>query len=208
MSKYGFPSAIYDKITGARKEMLDVLPQPTMISRRSMTDRPSMHGGLRAQAHPTPAMFSPREPATLATGSSVGSMMPSADKRKVMSVYKGGKMEPVAYSQESGGKINWKKIGRSIKKVAMPILKEVAPVAKQALLTYGKKALMDYMIPAAETAVVAGAGIHRRKSCGGEVVQGSGRKPNARAAIVKDVMAKRGVGMIEASKIVKAEGLY
>jgi hypothetical protein len=30
----------------------------------------------------------------------------------------------------------------------------------------------------------------------------------ARAAIVKKVMAERGVKMIEASKIVKAEGLY
>lgn len=34
------------------------------------------------------------------------------------------------------------------------------------------------------------------------------RKPNARASIVKKVMAERGVSMIEASKIVKAEGLY
>lgn len=33
-------------------------------------------------------------------------------------------------------------------------------------------------------------------------------KPNKRAEIVKSVMKKRGVSMIEASKIVKAEGLY
>jgi len=34
------------------------------------------------------------------------------------------------------------------------------------------------------------------------------KKPNARAEIVKKVMKERGVKMIEASKIVKAEGLY
>jgi hypothetical protein len=34
------------------------------------------------------------------------------------------------------------------------------------------------------------------------------RAPSARAGIVKAVMAERGVSMIEASKIVKAEGLY
>ncbi len=34
------------------------------------------------------------------------------------------------------------------------------------------------------------------------------RKPNARAAVVKKVMADRGCSMIEASKIVKAENLY
>lgn len=39
-------------------------------------------------------------------------------------------------------------------------------------------------------------------SCGGA------KKPNARAAIVKRVMAERGIGLIEASKAVKAEGLY
>ena len=34
------------------------------------------------------------------------------------------------------------------------------------------------------------------------------RKPNARNLIVKKIMQQRGVSMIEASKIVKAEGLY
>jgi hypothetical protein len=40
---------------------------------------------------------------------------------------------------------------------------------------------------------------------------GSGKKGkniNARAAIVKKIMSQRGVSMIEASKIVKSEGLY
>jgi hypothetical protein len=37
---------------------------------------------------------------------------------------------------------------------------------------------------------------------------GGARKPNARAAIVKKVMAEHGMKMIEASKYVKAHGLY
>jgi hypothetical protein len=37
---------------------------------------------------------------------------------------------------------------------------------------------------------------------------GAGRKPNARAAIVRKVMAEHGMKMIEASKYVKAHGLY
>ena len=41
-----------------------------------------------------------------------------------------------------------------------------------------------------------------------EEATGSGKRKGNRAAIVKSVMKKRGVSMIEASKIVKAEGLY
>jgi hypothetical protein len=37
---------------------------------------------------------------------------------------------------------------------------------------------------------------------------GAGRGRSARTAIVKKVMKDRGVSMIEASKIVKSEGLY
>jgi hypothetical protein len=37
---------------------------------------------------------------------------------------------------------------------------------------------------------------------------GGAKKPNKRAEIVKKVMRERGVKMIEASKIVKNEGLY
>ena len=47
------------------------------------------------------------------------------------------------------------------------------------------------------------------RSGGGESGGGrSGGGRSVRAGIVKDVMKKRGVSMIEASKIVKAEGLY
>lgn len=38
--------------------------------------------------------------------------------------------------------------------------------------------------------------------------QGKARKPNARAAVVKRVMAEKGLKMIEASKYVKEHGLY
>jgi hypothetical protein len=44
------------------------------------------------------------------------------------------------------------------------------------------------------------------RTIGGGVSGGDGRK--ARAEIVKKIMKERGVKMIEASKIVKAEGLY
>jgi len=43
--------------------------------------------------------------------------------------------------------------------------------------------------------------------CEGGAMSGGGAR-SARALIVKKVMAERGVKMIEASKIVKAEGLY
>ena len=54
----------------------------------------------------------------------------------------------------------------------------------------------------------------RRKMKGGDagvpdrVGYGKARKPNARSAIVKKVMAEKGLSMIEASKYVKQHGLY
>jgi hypothetical protein len=36
----------------------------------------------------------------------------------------------------------------------------------------------------------------------------SGKKPNARAVVVKKIMNEKGLSMIEASKYVKAHGLY
>ena len=228
MSHYGFPPEIYRKIVNARTDMLDNIKQPNMISRQSMTSVPffsksatgsigHMYGGIRQMDHPLPGYFSPTGPATLATGSRIGSMMnpssiPSAQKHRMMKRYIGRGIENP--EELDGGKINWKKVGRSashvlgtIKKAAMPVLKEIAPIAKQAILKYGKDAVMNYLVPAAETAAVVGAGISRRRHSS-ELVQGSGRKPNARAQIVKQVMSKRGCSMIEASKIVKAEGLY
>ena len=232
--------------------MLHVLPQPDMLFRRDMTDAPTaggskgrslLQGGIRYKNKPDPGYFTPREPATLATGSSVGSMMPAEQRHAMM----------VEEARE-GGKINWRKIGRSIGNFAKPILKEIAPIAKKAVLDYGKQALINYIVPAAETAVVAGAGRQRRRSGGAEVsiqnipkhlsgyrpkknipnhqvmdpsfqveperMKKASKKPpssssrsgalprSERALIVKQIMAQRGVGMIEASKIVKREGLY
>ena len=242
-----YQNKIYHILNRERDEMLHVLPQPDMLFRRDMTDSPLLHGGIRYKNKPDPGYFTPREPATLATGSSIGSMMPAEQRHTMM----------VEEARE-GGKINWRKIGRSIGNFAKPIIKEIAPIAKKVVLDYGKQALMNYIVPAAETAVVAGAGRQRRRSGGAQVsiqdipkklpghrpkeyIQGhqvldanhnivaNERKkpakkiselgvppPNAgskgrsllRGVIIKRIMNERGVSMIEASKIVKAEGLY
>ena len=206
--------------------MLHVLPQPDMLFRREMTVAPSLHGGIRYKNKPDPGYFTPREPATLATGSSIGSMMPSEQRHAMM----------VEEARE-GGKINWKKVGRTIGNFAKPIIKQIAPIAKKAIMDYGQKALTQYLAPAAETALIA-AGRPRRRSGGAQVSiqdipkklpgyrpkehipghqvldsnhaseQKKPRKVSERSIIVKHVMKERGVGMIEASKIVKAEGLY
>jgi hypothetical protein len=48
--------------------------------------------------------------------------------------------------------------------------------------------------------------MHGGAMCGNMKAVGGAR--SARSAIVKDVMNERGVGLIEASKIVKNEGLF
>ena len=236
-----YQNKIYHILNKERDEMLHVLPQPDMLFRRDMSEprqslgprgatvAPTLHGGIRYKNKPDPAYFSPREPATLATGSSIGSMMPSEQRHAMM----------VEEARE-GGKINWKKVGRTIGNFAKPIIKTIAPIAKKAILDYGQKALTQYLAPAAETALIA-AGRPRRRSGGAQVsIQdipkklpgyrpkehipghqvldanhsihaGEHKKPkkvNERSVIVKHVMKERGVGMIEASKIVKSEGLY
>ena len=232
-----YQNKIYHILNKERDEMLHVLPQPDMLFRREMTVAPSLHGGIRYKDRPDPGYFTPREPATLATGSSIGSMMPSEQRHAMM----------VEEARE-GGKINWKKVGRTIGNFAKPIIKTIAPIAKKAILDYGQKALTQYLAPAAETALIA-AGRPRRRSGGAQVSiqdipkklpgyrpkehipghqvldanhkpkgfaaqsiraseQKKPKKVNERSVIVKHVMKERGVGMIEASKIVKAEGLY
>lgn len=100
--------------------------------------------------------------------------------------------------QVVGGKSNiGRKIKNTFKKVgkflapAVPVLKEIGQEVykevKPILVEEGKKQLKE--------------GIK------GAISSGAGKK-NARAEIVKKVMRERGVKMIEASKIVKAEGLY
>ena len=65
-----------------------------------------------------------------------------------------------------------------------------------------------------QIALLEHAGVLKAETTGGCVakkkaaVGGAVKKPNARAQIVKKVMAQRGIGLIEASKVVKAEGLY
>ncbi len=164
-----YQNKIYHILNKERDDMLHVLPQPDMLFRRDMTVAPTLHGGIRYKNKPDPGYFTPREPATLATGSSIGSMMPAEQRHSIMVQEarrrRDSSPEPL---EREGGKINWKKVGRSIGNFAKPIIKEIAPIAKKVVLDYGKKALMDYMVPAAETAMVA-AGRQRRRSGGATV---------------------------------------
>jgi hypothetical protein len=117
--------------------------------------------------------------------------------------------------QVVGGKSNiGRKIKNTFKKVgkflepAVPVLKdigkEVYKEVKPILVEEGKKALKEGIKGA-----ISGSGTKKgqvRKTAR-KAYEGI-KKPNARAEIVKKVMKERGVKMIEASKIVKAEGLY
>ena len=123
----------------------------------------------------------------------------------------------------SGGKFSLKSVTKVIKKVASnPVVKAigksvaksgvkyVAPLAKTAI----KGALIDAGLPPAMTnmAVEKVGDIAVAKA--NSAIEGAGRSGGAsdgrakRAMIVKKIMKERGVKMIEASKIVKAEGLY
>jgi hypothetical protein len=117
--------------------------------------------------------------------------------------------------QVVGGKSNigrkikntFKKIGKFLEP-AVPVLKdigkEVYKEVKPILVEEGKKALKEGIKGA-----VSGSGTKKgqvRKTA--RKAYEGGKKPNARAEIVRKVMKERGVKMIEASKIVKAEGLY
>jgi hypothetical protein len=223
-----YKSKIYDILNEERDDMIRALPQPTMLHRSPAGDVPTLHGGIRVMDKPIPGYYTPEEPATLATGSNVGSMMPS-DKKLAMR----------RYEQEEGldgGKINFKKLGKSaskglksIGKVAGPVLKEVGKEVLPIVKKEGIKALKNYLMPAAETVaanpelLLAAAGRPKkaRKNYkviremsesdeeGGSHLCGAGaRKPNARAAIVKRVMNEKGLSMIAASKYVKEHNLY
>jgi len=100
---------------------------------------------------------------------------------------------------------------RGGKKLASP----AAEVGKRMKKARAKKADMSRVMDAVEATkpmhggVTSGAGRSGGAKSGGAKSGGAkkgGR--NARAEIVKKVMKERGVKMIEASKIVKAEGLY
>jgi uncharacterized metal-binding protein len=89
-----------------------------------------------------------------------------------------------------GGKFNFGKALKSVGKVVAPVAKSVGKVALPIATDMAKEAAMAYMM---------GAGVHS----GGKV---DGRK--RRAEIVRKIMAEKGMKMIDASKYVKANGLY
>jgi len=117
----------------------------------------------------------------------------------------------------SGGKSNiGRKIKNTFKKVgkflapAVPVLKEIGKEVfnevKPILVEEGKKQLKEGV-----KGLVSGSGTKKgqtRKTARKAYEGKADKKINARAEIVKKVMKERGVKMIEASKIVKAEGLY
>jgi hypothetical protein len=115
----------------------------------------------------------------------------------------------------SGGKSNiGRKIKNTFKKVgkflspAVPVLKEIGKEVfnevKPILIEEGKKQLKEGVKGA-----ISGSGTKKgqvRKTAR-KAYEGL-KKPNARAEIVKKIMAEKGMKMIEASKYVKEHGLY
>jgi hypothetical protein len=148
-----YRSKIYDILNKQRSHMLEAIPQPTMIYRGNAGDKPTLHGGIRVMEHPLPGYFLPKDPASLATGSNVGGMRPT-DKQDMRRYIQANDLDEDP--EMSGGKvkINFKKIGKSIKKVAVPLLKDVGQEVKKqvipAVTKYGLKAAKDYLLPAAE----------------------------------------------------------
>ena len=114
----------------------------------------------------------------------------------------------------SGGKFNLKKAlyktGKVAKSVGVIAAREALPLAIGAL---GQEFGVPMPVGMAVGRMISKGALSENVTG----VKGSGRKPKMtgcgdgraiRAAIVKKVMQERGVKMIEASKIVKAEGLY
>lgn len=235
-----YKSKIYDMLMEETSDMLDHLPQPTMLFRPPAGDKPTLRGGIRQADHPTPGTFLPKDPATLATGSSMGSMRRGDETPAMRRYVRSNDLEESDMEDMSGGKVNWKKVGKSVSKGLKTVGKYVAPVAKEVgkevlpiVKKEGLKALKNYLLPAAETVaenpelLMAAAGRKKnhkviRKSYDSDSdEEGSihidvnshkndkgGRRPNARAQIVKKVMASKGLSMIQASKYVKEHNLY
>ncbi len=232
-----YKSKIYDILNDEREDMIEALPQPTMLHRRPMTEPPSLKGGLRPQKHPDPGYFLPKDPATLATGSDVGSMRPSDQKLAMRRYIKANDLEDsdlIGGSHLEGGRgINWKKVGRSIKKGLSTVGKYATPVIKEVgkeLLPIVKKEGLKALKTVAENPELLMAAAGRPKK-NHRVIRGGynsesdsdsegsihidvnshkngGKRPNARAEIVKRVMREKGLSMIQASSYVKAHGLY
>jgi hypothetical protein len=119
--------------------------------------------------------------------------------------------------QVVGGSNIGRKIKNTFKKVgkflspAVPVLKEIGKEVfnevKPILVEEGKKQLKEGI----KGAISSGAGTKKgqvRKTARKAFEGKADKKLNARAELVKKIMAERGVKMIEASKIVKQEGLY
>ena len=231
-----YKSKIYDILNEEREDMIHHLPQPTMLHRRPMTETPSLKGGIRVMKHPLPGHFLPKDPATLATGSDIGSMRPSDQKLAMRRYVRANDLEEddmVGGSShlEGGRGINWKKVGRSIKKglstvghYAAPIIKEVGKELLPIVKEQGLKALKT-VAENPELLMAAGRSKKNHRVIRGgydsdsdderdrihidvNSHKGGARKPNARAQIVKRVMNEKGLSLIEASKYVKAHGLY
>jgi hypothetical protein len=105
-------------------------------------------------------------------------------------------MEPM-----EGGKISrvkkatkWTKYAADTASKGIDLVKKAAPVA--AMFGFGEEEAAKAAAMAAEATAAAAAAAAPRK-----------RAPSARAAVVKAIMAKHGLGMIEASKYVKANNI-
>lgn len=126
--------------------------------------------------------------------------------------------EPIAPYQR-GGKINFKKIGRSISHAFKPIGKALAPVAKQVLPTLGATlgsmageslgAIDPALIPVGQqlgSQFGRNIGSNIASKIGG--VRKSKKGVTSRQQIVKQVMQQQGLSLPQASKYVKEHGLY
>lgn len=110
---------------------------------------------------------------------------------------------------------DFNKIGKLVKPVAKPVLSALTDKAVDVIKGAGKKKkynvdsfVKDFNKIGKLVKPVAQPIVSALTDKAVSKIQGAGRKPNKRAEIVKKVMQERGVKMIEASKIVKAEGLY
>ena len=115
------------------------------------------------------------------------------------------------HPEPQGGKMHLKKGLKKATKAAVKVGKEQHVGKKAASMSkdYGK-AVAPELAAAAATAVgnpelAPAAAIATQQAVKG---LGKPKRTNARAQIVGKIMKERGVGLAEASKIVKAEGLY
>lgn len=103
------------------------------------------------------------------------------------------KVTPEMYMK--GGVHSAKAVAKTVPKALVPGLMSLASEVKA----------RGGAVDALEIKELMQRGANRARGTVGAV---GGRKPNPRAAIVKKIMKERGVSLPEASKIVKAEGLY